>query len=111
MTTKHDIFKLTFKEHPVFKDKNIIVDSEDDVVLWIDKETGETSFGGKYFKLYNEIKLVETLMNFVYASHDFLDVHSEEEGNVELLKERLEKALDKFDSVFVNEGSWDYKIK
>lgn len=71
-STKHEAFNLTFKKHEVFKGKLVVVDTEDIPFLWIDEATGKVSFGGKYFKLYKEQLLIETLMNFVYKATEYV---------------------------------------
>ena len=70
--TKHTVFNLTFKPH-LFEDKSIIEDSAGDVFLWIDKATGATSFGGKYFKIFNEQKLVQAMTNFADIASEFVE--------------------------------------
>lgn len=70
--TKHTAFNLTYKDHPVFKGKQIIEDSAGDVFLWIDTDSRKVSFGGKYFQIYNEQKLVQAMTNFAYIAADFV---------------------------------------
>ncbi|WP_289136312.1 hypothetical protein [uncultured Brevibacillus sp.] len=86
--TKHTTFNLVFKEHAVFKDKQIIEDIAGDVFLWIDKDTGKTSFGGKYFRIYDEQKLVQALDSFTNIAHDFIEnVQAGKEQNPNLFTE------------------------
>jgi hypothetical protein len=42
-------------------------------VLWIEKDTGKVSFGGKYFHLYKEQLLVEALDKFVCIASRYLE--------------------------------------
>lgn len=95
LETKHDTYNLKFKEHEVFKDKLVIVDESDSAFIWIDKETGKVSFSGKYFHLYKEQRLLETLTRFVYLASEYLDGDLEDAD----LKRRMERNLKKFEEL------------
>ena len=93
--TKHDAYNLKFKEHKVFDDKLVVVDESDTPFIWLNKKTGSVSFGGKYYHLYKEQRLLEVLMEFVYATADY--VHGTDEDYDEM--ERAEKLLRMFDDL------------
>ncbi|PAE27882.1 hypothetical protein CHI07_16920 [Paenibacillus sp. 7884-2] len=93
--TKHDVFNLRFKEHEVFQDKLVVVDESDTPFIWLDKETGKVSFGGKYFNLYKEQRLLEVLMEFVYSASDYMHGTDKEIDWME----RTEDLLKMFDSL------------
>jgi len=93
--TKHDAYNLKFKEHEVFDDKLVVVDESDTPFIWLDKKTGSVSFGGKYYHLYKEQRLLEVLMEFVYATADY--VHGTDEDYDKM--ERAEKLLRMFDDL------------
>lgn len=92
--TKHDAFNLTFKEHEVFEGKMVIVDESDTPFLWIDKETGKISFGGKYFLQYKEQRLLETLLEFVYTTQSLMN-----NVDIDEVKEEFVKNLIKFEEI------------
>lgn len=91
--TKHTAFNLTFKEHPVFKDQQIVEDSAGDVFLWIDTDSGKVSFGGKYFQIYNEQKLVQAMKNFAYIAHEFVEKVKAGKDHEQNLYDQFQKAL------------------
>lgn len=94
--TKHDVFHLKFKEHEVFKDQLVIVDESDTPFLWLNKDTGNVSFGGKYFHLYKEQHLVEALENLVYATYEFVERNDEivdDKDELGHFLERFKRAL------------------
>lgn len=84
--TKHDAFNLTFKEHEVFEGKMVIVDESDAPFLWVDRESGKVSFGGKYFLQYKEQRLLETLLEFVYTTHRLMENVDINEVKAEFVK-------------------------
>ncbi|QJI52453.1 hypothetical protein [Psychrobacillus phage Perkons] len=92
--TKHDALYLTFKEHEEFEGKMVIVDESDTPYLWIDKETGEVSFGGKYFLQYKEQRLLETLLDFVYTTQSLMN-----NVDIDEVKEEYVKNLLKFEEI------------
>lgn len=92
--TKHDAYNLKFKEHEVFEGKLVVVDESDTPFLWLDKETGKVSFGGAYFHLYKEQRLLETLHEFVEAA---VNLVNETEGCDH--KIAFQRCLQKFDEV------------
>lgn len=92
--TKHDTFNLKFKEHEVFDGKMVIVDESDDPYLWIDKESGKVTFGGKYFLQYKEQRLLETLLEFVHTTHRLI-----ENVDIDEVKADFVKNLIKFEEI------------
>jgi hypothetical protein len=105
--TKHDAFNLKFKEHEVFKDKLVVVDESNTPFLWIDKDTGNVSFSGKYFHLYKEQRLVEALKRLVYAVDEFVsrtDEIVQDSDELTHFEERFQRALS-----FVEEIEQDFK--
>jgi hypothetical protein len=99
--TKHDAFHLKFKDHEVFKDKLVVVDDTDTPYIWLDKESGKVSFGGKYFHLYKEQRLVEALKKFVYIANEFVNGKNDE--HIDYTK-RFKEAI-----AFVEEIEQDFK--
>ncbi|GIN71153.1 hypothetical protein J14TS2_16280 [Bacillus sp. J14TS2] len=93
--TKHTAYNLRFKEHEVFEDKLVVVDESDTPFIWLDKNTGKVSFGGKYFRMYKEQRLLEVLYEFVYAAADYMHGTDEE---IDWMA-RVESLLKKFDEL------------
>lgn len=90
--TKHDAFNLKFKEHEVLEGKMVIVDESDTPYLWVDKESGKVSFGGKYFMQYKEQRLIDTLLEFVYTTHKLLEGVDIEEVKAEFIQNLIKFA-------------------
>jgi len=99
--TKHDAYNLKFINSAI-DGKSVVVDETDTPFLWIDKESGKVSFGGKYFNLYKEQRLLEVLLEFVYTSSDYVNYNFDDVD----YKEKFEKILQQFEKL--NE---DFKIK
>lgn len=89
--SKHQAFNLQYKEHEVFKESSVIVDQSDIPVLWIKKETGEVSFGGAYFHLYREQRLIEVLDEFAEIADRLIHGKNHEHINFAM---KFEKALE-----------------
>jgi len=94
--TKHDAYNLKFKKHEVFADKLVVVDESDIPVLWLSEKTGKVSFGGKYFHLYKEQRLIEAMKNLSAVVYDF--VHGENDEHVDYVRS-FQKALEFADQV------------
>lgn len=89
--SKHEAFNLQYKEDEVFKDVCVIVDQSDIPVLWIKKETGKVSFGGRYFHLYREQRLIEVLDEFGEIAFHFVNEKNHEHID---FAEKFKKALE-----------------
>ena len=99
--TKHDAYNLKFKEHEVFEGKLVVLDESDTPFIWLDKDTGKVSFGGAYFHLYKEQRLLETL-------HEFVEVAVNLVNDTEVCNHKMafQQCLQKFDEL-----EKDFEIK
>lgn len=106
--TKHDAYKLKFKEHEVFKDQLVVVDESDTPFLWLNKDTGKVSFSGKYFHLYKEQRLVEALKRLQAVAYEFI----ERKDEIVQDRDELEHFVKRFGCAisFVKEIEADFKI-